>query len=38
MAMMLIPASDMPVKNLKMTNITYEVENALSTANIKDDR
>lgn len=31
--MMVIPASDIPVKNLMMTNITYDVEKALSAAN-----
>lgn len=36
--MILIPASDIPVKNLMMTNITYDVENALRTANIVDDK
>lgn len=36
MEMILIPASDIPVKNLRMTNITYDVEKALSTANIRD--
>lgn len=35
---MLIPASDSPVKNLMMTNIMYEVENALKTANNMDAR
>lgn len=36
--MILIPASDIPVKNLMIVNIIYDVENALKTANIKDDR
>lgn len=36
--MILIPASDIPVKNLMMTNIIYEVENALRTANVMDDK
>lgn len=38
MEIMLIPARDIPVKNLIMVNITYDVENALSTANVKEDK
>lgn len=38
MEIILIPASDIPVKNLRMTNIVYDVENTLSTANIRDVR
>lgn len=30
---MLIPAIDIPVKNLMMANIMYETEKALSSAN-----
>ena len=36
--MILIPASDSPVKNLMMINITYDEENALRIANVMDDR
>lgn len=34
----LIPASDIPVKNLMMTNIIYDGEIALRTANIMEDK
>lgn len=34
----LIPASDIPVKNLMMTNIIYDVENALRIAKVMDDK
>lgn len=37
MEIMLIPESAIPVKNLMMTNTTYDGENALRTANIKED-
>ncbi len=36
--MILIPASDIPVKNLMIINIVYDVENALRTAKSIDDK
>lgn len=36
--MIAIPARATPVKNLMMTNIMYDVENALRTANNMDPR
>lgn len=36
--MILIPARDIPVKSLMMTNIMYDVENALRTANVREDK
>lgn len=33
-----MPVRHTPVKNLMMTNIRYEVENALRTANIVVDK
>lgn len=35
--MILNPASDIPVKNLMMTKRTYDEENALRAANVKDN-